>query len=333
MKNVTVLGGGSFGTALAQLLARHGHAVLQWMRDPRQAAAVQTSHRNPQYLSEFDLHPQLAATSNLEQAISHGDWLVSGLPSQAFRATLQAAKAWLTPRPFVVGTKGIEHDSLMTMDEVAIEILGPSWTQQIIALSGPSFAREIMMEHPTAVVLACPDEPLAQRMARHFFSDNFRAYTTCDMVGVEMGGAIKNVMAIAAGAISGLGLGDNTRAAMITRGASEITRLAVAKGGKPLTLLGLAGVGDLVLTCTGGLSRNRAVGQALGEGKSVQEAIATVRQVAEGVYTTAAAHRLAQQLSVDAPIVRAVYRVLYEDLPARDAMLELVRRAPGREIE
>ncbi|HET6346399.1 MAG TPA: NAD(P)H-dependent glycerol-3-phosphate dehydrogenase, partial [Myxococcota bacterium] len=226
-----------------------------------------------------------------------------------------------------------EGDTLMTMDEVAMDVLGAAWQPNIVALSGPSFAREIMQEQPTAVVLACIDENLALNISRAVFCDYFRAYCSTDVIGVEMGGALKNVMAIAAGALAGMGMGDNARAAMITRGVAEISRLAVAKGGNPLTLLGLAGVGDLVLTCTGGLSRNRAVGQALGEGKSVDVAVSGVRQVAEGVRTAAAAYRLAQKLGVDAPITSAVYRVLYEELPMRDAVLELVRRAPGRELE
>lgn len=331
MQRVTVLGSGSFGTALAQLFARQGQTVRLWSRHAAQAAAINLSRRNPEYLSEFVLLPAITATASLAEALQDSEWVVVALPSHALRATLTAAKPHLRLQPLVIGTKGIEHETLMTMDEVAIDVLGEAWQDRVLALSGPSFAREIMAEQPTAVVLACRDEALAQSVARLLFCDSFRAYCSTDMVGVEMGGALKNVMAIAAGAISGLGLGDNTRAAIITRGIAEITRLAVAKGGNPLTLLGLAGVGDMILTCTGGLSRNRAVGQALGEGTSVEAAVRGVRQVAEGVQTAAAAYHLAQRLGVDVPITSAVYRVLHADLPMRDAVQELVRREPGRE--
>ena len=201
----------------------------------------------------------------------------------------------------------------------------------MVSLSGPSFAREIMLQHPTAVVLAGDDAALCQRLASMMFSDSFRAYRSSDWVGVEMGGALKNVMAIAAGALTGLGMGDNSRAALITRGVAEMSRMAIAKGGQPQTLAGLAGVGDLVLTCTGALSRNRAVGQALGEGRTVAEALTAVGQVAEGVATSLAAYKLAQRLQVDAPIISAVFRVLYTGQPVQDAVSDLVRRAPGSE--
>ena len=333
MQAVTVLGAGSFGTALAQLLARQGCQVRLWSRHAAQAEAINRTRHNPDYCQAFTLHGNVHATHDLGAALGGTDWIVSGLPSQALRQTLVAARPHLTPRPLVIGTKGIEGDTLMTMDEVTIDVLGAAWQPWVVALSGPSFAHEIMLEHPTAVVLACVDEALAHTVGMLLFCDYFRAYSSTDVVGVEMGGALKNVMAIAAGAISGLGMGENTRAAMITRGVAEISRLAVAKGGNPLTLLGLAGVGDLVLTCVGGLSRNRAVGQALGEGKSVDVAVSGVRQVAEGVRTAEAAYKLAQKLGVDAPITSAVYKVLYEGLPMRDAVLGLVRREPGRELE
>lgn len=332
MQHVAVLGGGSFGTALAQHLARRGQQVRLWVRDAAQAEAIGATRRNPHYLSDFVLHDSITASADMAVALAGSQWVVSAMTSASLRSALCLARPHLRDQILVIGTKGIEDDTLFTMDTVACDVLGADYQAKIVALSGPSFAREIMQERPTAVVLASHHEALAQRIAPLFFCDTFRAYCTDDVIGVELGGALKNVMAIAAGAISGLGLGENARAAMITRGLAEMTRLSVAQGGHVLTMLGLAGVGDLVMTCTGGLSRNRAVGEALGQGKPVEEAIASVHQVAEGVRTALAARRLSERVNVDAPIIHAVYRVLYEKLAIRDAVLELVRREPGREL-
>lgn len=331
MQRVCILGGGSFGTAISDLLARQGYDVHLWVRDASVAHHMQQHRRNPRYLSEFTLHENILPTSDLRAALTQAEWVVSTLPSHALRPILEETAPWFPNVPLVLGSKGIESNTLFTCAEIAADVLGHHWENQILALSGPSFAREIMLQHPTAVVLACTDESLAHHIGKAFFCDSFRAYSSTDVVGVEMGGALKNVMAIAAGAISGMGFGDNTRAALITRGIAETSRLAAAKGGKPLTLAGLAGVGDMVLTCTGALSRNRAVGQALGEGKSVEEAIRSVRQVVEGVQTAKSAMQLADRLKVDAPITHAVYSVLYEGWSVRQAIMDLVRREPGRE--
>ncbi len=332
-ETVTVLGGGSFGTALAQLAARQGQNVRLWMRSSTRAEAINTQHRNPDYLREFELSQKILATADLYDALIDTDWIIVATPSHALRGLLEKAVEFIPPVPMVLAAKGIENDSLMTLDEVVCDVLGHAWEPRILALSGPSFAREIVQLYPTAVVLACIDEGLAEDIAQLLFSDTFRAYTTTDIIGVEMGGAIKNVMAIAAGGVVGMGWGHNTRITLITRGLAEITRFAVAKGANPLTLSGLAGMGDLVLTCTGGLSRNRAVGQALGEGKSLEQALKEVKQVAEGVRTTKSAYQLANRLNVDAPITRAVYSVLYENASIMDAVNGLVRRHPGRELE
>jgi glycerol-3-phosphate dehydrogenase (NAD(P)+) len=334
MHHALVLGGGSFGTALAQVLARRDVRVTLWVRSAEVATAINASRRNPHYLSQFELHPHIWATADLHAACGTCDTLVSGLPSSALRAVLQAAAPALSmPRVCIIGTKGIEPDSLMTMDEVTTDVLGIAWQPYVVALSGPSFAHEMMLEHPTAVVLACRQVDRAAALARQLFSTVFRPYSSGDVVGVEMGGALKNVMALAAGALVGLGYGDNSRAAMITRGIAEMSRLAIAKGGSPLTLMGLAGVGDLVLTCTGGLSRNRAVGEAIGRGLCVDAACRSVGQVAEGIRTTAAAHALAQKLGVEAPIIQAVYRVLFEGLPVKQAVGEVMQRVPGHETD
>ncbi len=231
MKHVAVLGGGSFGTALAQHLARRGQSTRLWVRDAERAEAINRDRRNPTYLSEFTLHERLSATADMAAALHGADWVVSGMPSASLRSALLQARPYLGDQVLVIGTKGIEDDTLYTMDAVACDVLGQGYKDRLVALSGPSFAREIMQERPTAVVLASRQESLAQSIAPLFFCDTFRAYCTDDIIGVELGGALKNVMAIAAGAISGLGLGENARAAMITRGLAEMTRLCVAQGG------------------------------------------------------------------------------------------------------
>jgi glycerol-3-phosphate dehydrogenase (NAD(P)+) len=333
MKRVAVLGGGSFGTALAQLAARQGQTVRLWMRDSAQARAINETRHNPRYLSDFELHENIRATSDEQEALEGADWVMVAVPSQAVRSCLMEAKKYLGPVPLVLAAKGIETETLMTMDEVVHDVLGKDWENRTLAMSGPSFAKEIIQGMPTAVVMACSDEKLATKIADILFSDTFRAYTTTDVVGVEVGGALKNVMAIAAGGVIGMGWGHNVRASLVTRGLSEITRIAVAKGANPLTLSGLAGVGDLMLTCTGGLSRNRAVGQALGEGKTLEEAQESIQQVAEGVKTAKSAYLLMEKLGVDCPIIETVYRVLYENVPIDEAVQGLVERPTGQELQ
>jgi glycerol-3-phosphate dehydrogenase (NAD(P)+) len=333
MRTVAVLGGGSFGTALAELTARRGFGVRLWMRDGEAVRALNRTHKNPRYLSQFELHRSVVATDDLKGAVSDAAWVLVAVPSHSMRGVLTSARGALGSAPIVLAAKGIENETLMTMDEVATDTLGAAVRARLLTLSGPSFAREIVAGQPTAVVLACADEPLAREVASDLFSDTFRAYTSSDVIGVEMGGALKNVMAIASGVVSGLGLGDNTRAAIVTRGLAEITRLAVAKGAHPMTLAGLSGVGDLVLTCTGGQSRNRTLGQLMGEGKTLEQALAQIREVVEGVNTARSAHLLAQKLGVEARITRAVYQGLFEGVSVREAVAALVRRPPGSERE
>ncbi len=331
--SVGVLGGGSFGTALAHHLARQGVSVRLWLRDARSAQHIAKTRRNPRYLSDLAIDARVHATSDLGEALEGVAWVLVALPSHSLRSVLASARSHIGDVSVVIGTKGLEAGSLMTMHEVAVDVLGAAAAARVLALSGPSFAREIMLGYPTAVVLACRDEVRAQDLARVFFSDVFRAYSSPDTIGVEMGGALKNVIAIAAGAITGFGLGDNTRAALITRGLAEITRLAVAKGAHPMTLSGLAGVGDLVLTCTGALSRNRALGEALAKGKTTEQALAEIGQVAEGVQTTQSAFELVTSKKLHAPITTAVHSVLYGGQPAAEALMQVVRRPPGSERE
>lgn len=333
VSEAAVLGAGSFGTALAELLARQGIGVRLWFRDADNAAEMNRTHKNPKYLRDFTLSSEIEGTASIEEAVTSSQLVVVAVPSQVVRPTLRSIEKRLPKVPLLLAAKGIENDSLMTMAEVVVDVLGPEAQNRVAVLSGPSFAQEIVRGYPTAVVVASQPEGLAQEISQLLFSDSFRAYSSADVVGVELGGALKNVLAIASGATTGLGLGDNTRAALLTRGLAEITRLAVAKGAHPMTLAGLAGVGDLVLTCTGALSRNRALGQALGEGKTLEQAIAQVREVAEGVRTTLSAYKLAQKLKVEAPIIEAIYKVLYENIPVKRAITALVRRQPKSELE
>ena len=306
---------------------------MLWVRRTEQAEAINSTRRNPQYLSDFELNPLLKATSSLDDALKDADWVIVAVPSQALRSVLELCATAISGKPIVLAAKGIERGSLMTMEEVAIDVLGEEHRPRLMALSGPSFAREIMLGYPTAVVVACIHEALAKKVSDYLFSDTFRAYTTTDIVGVEIGGALKNVMAIAAGGVIGMKLGSNVRATLMTRGLSEMTRIAIAKGGNPLTLSGLSGVGDLTLTCTGGLSRNRMVGQLMGEGKTLAEALDEIGQVAEGVATAKSAFELAKKLGVEVPIIDTIHQVLHLEVPAQDAFLSLVRRPTGTELD
>jgi glycerol-3-phosphate dehydrogenase (NAD(P)+) len=330
---IAVIGAGSWGTALAKVLADKGNAVVLWGRTEEHVAELQRTRENRRYLPGTSLPPTLTATADLEAAVRGKPVVVSVVPSHTVRDVLGRAGRAMAPDAITVSaSKGIEQASLATMDEVLKEVLPGKLGTRLAFLSGPSFAREVAATLPTAVVMASRDRHVAEESARLFQAERFRVYTSDDVPGVELGGALKNVMAIAAGVADGLGLGHNSRAALITRGLAEISRLAVRKAANPLTLAGLAGLGDLVLTCTGDLSRNRAVGIGLGRGQKLAEVLAGMSQVAEGVKTTKSAHDLAERLGVEMPITRAMYRVLYEDVPAGEVLLELLGRAPKHEL-
>ena len=324
-----VVGGGSWGTALAIHLARCGHAVTLWMRDPAVAQRVQHRRENPAYLPEIQLPPEVEATADLGAALGSADIVFMVVPSdsarQVYRKVLALAPA---EAPLVSATKGLEIESLSRMSEVAAE---EAPGRALAVLSGPSFAVEVARGQPTAVVVASSDRFVAETVQRALASRTFRAYSSDDVIGVELAGALKNVIAIAAGTVDGLGYGHNTVAALVTRGLAEITRLAVREGGRADTLAGLAGLGDLVLTCTGDMSRNRRVGQALGRGLSLGEAVALTRTVAEGVRTARAAAALAARANVEMPIVQAMNAVLYEGKHPREAVDELMLRSLKRE--
>jgi glycerol-3-phosphate dehydrogenase (NAD(P)+) len=326
---VTVAGGGSWGTALAGHLVRCGHPVSLWCIEPAVVAEIRDQRTNATYLPGVSLPEGIAATTDLGDALAASEAVFIVVPSAVAREVCREVRRHVAPGAALVSAiKGIETDTLRRMSEVAAEEL-PG--HPLAVLSGPSFAAEVAREQPTAVVVASRERALAEEIQRVVASRAFRAYSSDDVVGVELAGALKNVIAIAAGIIDGLGHGHNTVAALLTRGLAEITRLAVALGGRPDTLAGLAGLGDLVLTCTGGLSRNRQVGQALGQGKSLAEAVARTRMVAEGVRTTLAAAALADRAGVEMPIVQQMKAVLYEGKPPRQAVDELMLRSLKRE--
>ncbi len=326
-----VIGGGSWGTALAAVLADKG-PVIQWARDPIVADGINRDRRNPRYQSDLDLPEGLTSTVSLESALSGAELVCVVVPSHAMRRVMTEAAPFLRAGvPIVSASKGIENDSLMTMEEVISEVIDPSCRSDLSFLSGPSFARETLLQMATAVTVAARFPSVAEFVQKAFSTPYFRAYTTEDVTGVELGGALKNVVAIAAGVVHGLGLGHNTRAALLTRGLAEITRLAVHRGANPLTLSGLSGMGDLVLTCTGDLSRNRTVGVKLGQGQALSDILKEMKQVAEGVKTTRSAYDLANREGVEMPITTEVFRILYEGKCGRKAVEDLMVRDLKRE--
>ena len=334
MGTVAVIGAGAWGTALGKLLADNGNTVRLWARPADVVASVNDQHENVRYLPGSKL-PDLMTASQDPGAVLHGaDLVLLAVPSHATRRVLQDLDSLLpVDVPYVSATKGIENESLMFISDMVRDVLGERRASHYTCLSGPSFAKEVAERHPSAVVIAGKDERVVTHVQQRFASDVFRTYASADLVGVEIGGALKNVIAIAAGVGDGMGYGYNTRAAIITRGLAEVARVAARLGANPITVAGLAGMGDLVLTCTGDLSRNRKVGMELGRGSTLAQALASLGHVAEGVKTTLSAHQLGQKLAVDLPITEEVYCVLYEDKPAAKAVRDLMTRQLGREFD
>lgn len=332
MKEIAVIGAGAWGTALAKVLADKGNRVRLYTRSAEHASLLEHDRENVRYLPGIVLPERIEPTSLLREALEGASLVVWVVPSHALRDTLEQARAFLPPESaLVTASKGIENDTLMLMGEVFDDVLGSDVKRRLTVLSGPSFAKEVASGIPTNVVVASSNMDLAQEVQRDFATDRLRVYSSDDPNGVEVGGALKNVIAIAAGACDGLGFGHNTRAALITRGLAEIARIAIAKGGNVLSLAGLAGMGDLVLTCTGDLSRNRTVGFELGRGKSLDEVLASLGHVAEGVRTAKSAHDLARKLDVELPICNEVYAVLYDGKAAQKAVEELLTRPLKKE--
>lgn len=319
-----VLGGGSWGTALAQLMAAQGFATNIWLRDEPTASDINKKHENSRYLPGFKLAASLKASLNPTEAFEDAELCLMAIPCQSARSVLRSLAEHFKPGlPVVCVSKGIELDTLKPMSEVIAEEL-PQVRYGI--LSGPSFAAEVVAGMPTAVSIGCAEKTLAEELRAVFSCETFRAYSSRDVIGVEMGGALKNVIAIAAGVSDGLGFGYNARAALITRGLAEISRLGEALGATPSTFMGLSGMGDLVLTCTGDLSRNRQVGLKLAEGKSLEVIRSEMRMVAEGIKTTEAAVALGDKLQVDLPVARSVQALLSGEVSAHDAVKALMNR-------
>lgn len=331
--NIAVIGGGSWGTALARLLARKGHSVSLWVYEKEVVESIRLRHENAVYLPGVSLPKTLSATSSLKEALQNAKWVVFAVPSHVARDVLIQMSPFLSPEtPIISATKGIERKGLKFISEVICEALRRKNTDRIAVLSGPSFAKEVVLEHPTAVVLAASDTRLAARIQNIFSTPFFRLFLSADLIGVQLGGALKNVIALAAGGSDGLGFGYNTKAVLITRGLSEMARLGLAMGADINTFYGLSGMGDLFLTCSGTLSRNRRVGEEIGKGVPLPQILKQMQMVAEGVHTTESAYALSQKYKVEMPIVREIYRILFEGKPPKQAVMDLMKIARGGEI-
>ncbi len=331
---VGVVGAGSWGTTLANVLAGKGYPVDLWVFEEDLCQIIQETHENTFYLPGFRLDDNIRPCNDLEEVVRDHDLLLMVVPSHVYRRVAMQMLPFLKPGcHLVTATKGIENDTLLTMLGIWEELLVDQTSIELLCLAGPSFAREVIQRIPTAITLAASSLEVAQRVQQTLSSDYFRVYTSLDKVGVEIAGALKNVIALAAGACEGLGFGHNTRAALITRGLAEITRVGVRMGANPLTFSGLSGVGDLVLTCTGELSRNRTVGVQLGQGKKLEDILKDMRMVAEGVKTAKSAYFLSRKMEVDMPICEQVYQVLYENKDPIAAVRDLMQRALKHEME
>jgi len=329
-QTVTVLGAGSWGTALAIQFARNGYTTWLWGRNAEQIGTMQTARSNSRYLPDIKFPETLKPTAELGSACRSADILLIVVPSTAFRQTLELIKPYIPSTTLVAwATKGLEQGSGKLLHQVYAEVIGDS--AQCAVVSGPTFAKEVAQGLPTAVTVASKDRQVAEQIANALHGDSFRAYTSSDVISVEIGGACKNVLAIAAGISDGLGFGANTRAALITRGLAEMVRLGIAMGGEAETLMGLSGLGDLLLTCTDNQSRNRRVGLGLGQGQTLSEVVDEIGQAVEGVKSAPEIYRVAKRLGVEMPIAEQVYRVLYEGLSAKDAVVSLLDRAPKSE--
>jgi len=334
MAAVTVLGSGSWGTSLAIHLARLEHEVTLWARKPDFAAELSRTRENVVYLPGAKFPPSLRVAGSLDQACDGATLLLFVCPSSGIRSLAEAVRPLLSGQPTLVSAaKGVEHETRMTMSAILEDVLGDRHRARVGVLSGPSFAREVAVEVPTAVTAAAHDPAVAETIQRLLSGPTFRVYTTTDVVGVEIGGAVKNVIALAAGVSDGQGFGHNSRAALITRGVAELTRLATRLGAERPTLSGLSGVGDLILTCTGDLSRNRSVGLRLGRGERLADITASMKEVAEGVHNTRSVRDLARSVSVEMPITEEMYKLLYENKAPRQVVVDLMTRGLKREVD
>ena len=328
MKNLAIIGAGSWGTALAMVLAPRFARVRLWVYEPDLAARMSASRENDVYLPGFQVADHVEVVNDLPTALEDADVVLSVMPSHLVRRLYQEMLPYLHESMlFVSATKGLENGSLLRTSEVIRQVLSTKLRPQVAVISGPTFAREVARFEPTALVVASSNPGVADRVQAAFSGPTFRLYTSQDTIGVEIGGSIKNVVAIGAGVLHGMGLGHNPMAALITRGLAEMTRLAVAMGGQPLTLAGLAGLGDLVLTCNGELSRNRTVGVELARGRKLEEIVGSMKMVAEGIKTTNAADDLAKRYAVEMPISEQMFQVINFGVSPRDAIQRLMERS------
>lgn len=334
MKKVSIIGAGSWGTAIAFVLAENGHDCLLWARRSEQAEEINTAHTNQSYLPGATLPGNLRATSNLREAVGHGETIIVAVPTKAIRPICQQINELLAePKLFVHVSKGIEPDTHKCISEMIEEEIDEKNCRAVVVLSGPSHAEEVVGRQPTTVTAASTNEEAAKEIQDLFMSQYFRVYTNTDVVGVEIGAALKNVIALGAGISDGLGYGDNAKAALITRGLAEISRLGVKMGANPLTFAGLTGLGDLIVTCTSVHSRNWKAGNMLGKGKSLDEVTEGMGMVIEGVRTTKAAHQLAQKYEVAMPLTSALYAILFEDVSPKHAVDQLMNRMKKQEVD
>jgi len=327
MDKIGVVGGGSWGTTIANHLALKGMDVDLWVKEEDVYRQIKEKRINESFLPGIELSKAIRPVRSFKEITREKDFLFLVVPSNFFRNVLTELSPFLSPSvPLLVATKGIENETLMTMSQVITSVLPGDRDDTLACISGPSFAREVCQKHPTAVTLASGNKELAVYLQRLFSTDYFRVYTSQDVMGVELGGALKNVIAIAAGISDGLGFGVNARAALLTRGLAEITRLGVSMGAKPLTFAGLAGIGDLILTCTGDLSRNRMVGLRIAEGVPVKEIVSHMNMVAEGIKTSLSAYNLAKKMGIEMPIITEVYNIIYKGKDPRKAVKDLMTR-------
>ncbi|MGX0194843.1 NAD(P)H-dependent glycerol-3-phosphate dehydrogenase [Staphylococcus haemolyticus] len=327
MTKITVFGMGSFGTALANVLAENGHTVLMWGKNEDSVKELNDHHQNKRYLKDVVLNSSIKATSDIKEAVNFTDIYLMALPTKAMREVISEIDSLInTKKTFIHVAKGIENDTFKRVSEMIEDSISEEHNGGIGVLSGPSHAEEVVIKQPTTVAASSKDEKVSKLIQDLFMNDYLRVYTNNDLVGVELGGALKNIIAVASGIVAGMGYGDNAKAALMTRGLAEISRLGEKLGADPMTFLGLGGIGDLIVTCTSTHSRNYTLGFKLGQGQTMDEALNEMNMVVEGIYTTNSVYHLAKQQNVDMPITNALYNVLFEDNPVKDSVKDLMGR-------
>ena len=327
MTKITVFGTGSFGTALANVLAENGHSVLMWGKNENTVDEINQSHQNKRYLKDVTLIETIKATSQLEQAVNFSDIFLIALPTKAIRDVVTEIDQHIkTKKTFIHVAKGIENETFKRVSEMIEDSVSKNHKNGVGVLSGPSHAEEVVIKQPTTVAASSKDEHISKLIQDLFMNDYLRVYTNNDLIGVELGGALKNIIAVASGIVAGMGYGDNAKAALMTRGLAEISRLGEKLGADPMTFLGLGGIGDLIVTCTSTHSRNYTLGYKLGKGKTTEEALNEMNMVVEGIYTTKSVYHLSKAQNVDMPITNALYKVLFEGKPVKDSVKDLMGR-------